>query len=378
MRILYWTQLFWPSVGGVEVLGQRLVVALRDRGHEILVVTSHDQRPLPDSGEYQGIPIRRFQFDAALRGQRPTLLVELRRGVARLKQEFRPDLVHFNLTDPSVFFHLQTATAQPAAFLLTTCVAMTQAAAGPDSLLGQALRSANWVSTNSRAMLADLRRLEPAITPRSSVIYNGLELPDLEPTPLPTAEPRLLCLGRVVPDKGFDLAIAAFAGIADRFPRARLTIAGGGPDLDSLRRQSREAGLVERVDFPGWIPPTEVPALINTATAVVMPSRWREAFGLVALEGSQLARPVIASRVGGLPEVVEDGVTGLLVEREDVDGLAAAMAHLLADPVLASRLGAQGRDRARQEFSWAAHVAAYDDLYRSLGGLAPLPSPTPG
>jgi glycogen(starch) synthase len=109
-----------------------------------------------------------------------------------------------------------------------------------------------------------------------------------------------------------------------------------------------------------------VPGWINAATLLVVPSRWKEAFGLVALQAAQQARPVVGSRVGGLPEVVLHEETGLLVEREDPEALARAVLRLLADPTLAIRLGEGGRSRAAQHFSWTAHLDSFSKLYARL------------
>jgi len=165
-----------------------------------------------------------------------------------------------------------------------------------DTLLTQTLRSANWVTCVSSALLAYVRQVVVETVPRSSVIYNSLEAPRLLPTPLPNEAPRLLCLGRLVPRKGFDLALTAFASIVDRFPRARLVMAGDGPARPELERQAAALGLADRVGFDGWGAPDKVSELMNTATMVIMPSR-HEAFGLVALVAAMMARPIIATRV---------------------------------------------------------------------------------
>ena len=108
-----------------------------------------------------------------------------------------------------------------------------------------------------------------------------------------------------------------------------------------------------------------VPALINTATMVVMPSR-REGLPLVALEAALMARPIVATRVGGLPEVVVHQQTGLLVEPENSDALAEAITFLLDHHETATQLGQAARQRAQEVFGWERCVDAYDALYRKL------------
>lgn len=367
MKVLYWTQLFWPYVGGVEVAAARLLPALRQRGYEFQVVCSHGALALPDEDQFDGIPIHRFDFYRALAERRPAQILALTRRLAQIKQAFQPDLIHINFTDPSIFFHMRTASAHSAPLLVSFRIAVNIAAPGPDqSLLREVLRSANWVLANSSAIQGDLRELEPGIAGRSSVMYECEDPPGLEPAPLPFNPPVLLCLGRVVDDKGFDVAVAAFARVAGRFPAARLVIGGDGPARPALEQQAAALGLADRVQFIGWVAPDEVPALINTATIMLVPSRWREAFGKVALEAAHLARPVIAARVGGLPEIVLDGQTGLLFEREDSAGLAEAIASLLQRPALAESLGRAARPRSLAVFGWTPYLDGHDTLYRKL------------
>ena len=145
-------------------------------------------------------------------------------------------------------------------------------------IVRQVLGAAAWVAGCSAAVLDKGRQLAPEITSRSSVIYNGLGLPSLRPRPLPADRPRLLCLGRLSPEKGFDIAVTAFASLVRRFPGARLVIAGDGPERTKLEQQISELGLAHRVELAGAVTPSEVPALLNTVTAVLLPSR-QESFG---------------------------------------------------------------------------------------------------
>jgi glycogen(starch) synthase len=172
-------------------------------------------------------------------------------------------------------------------------------------------------------------------------------------------------VGRLVAEKGFDSVLPAFATVLNRFPTARLVIAGDGPERQRLIQQTIELGLGSSVEFLGSVPPETVPHLINAATLVVIPSK-SEGFGLVALEAALMARPVVAMRVGGLPEVVLDQKTGLLVEPDDQEGLAKAILLLLSHPQAAAAFGEAGRSRAKEIFSFERYVAAYDDLYQSL------------
>jgi glycogen(starch) synthase len=170
---------------------------------------------------------------------------------------------------------------------------------------------------------------------------------------------------RLVPAKGFDLALTALASIIDRFPNIRLVVAGDGSARSALEQQAADLGLRQVVEFVGWVEPDEVPRLLNTATMVLLPSR-REGLPLVAVQAALMARPIVATRVSGLPEVVVHQQTGWLVEKEDSRSLAEAIAFLLEHLETAIQMGQAARRRAQEVFSWRHCVAAYDALYQRL------------
>ena len=364
-QLLFWSESFWPYVGGPEITGPRLAVALRERGYRIAVVTSHGSLDLPDLDDYAGIPVHRFPFFSAFAERDIDRLAGIHRRLSRLKGDFAPDLVHINFLGPSAIFQVQT-TAAHAAPLVVTLRGML-----PDDLLqggsgyAFALRAADWVTANASASLERARRHLPELAARSSVIYDGLDPPPIPPAPLPIEPPRVLCLGRLSFEKGFDLALSAFALLAGALPAARLVVAGDGPERAALQRQAADLGIAAAVDFVGWVAPESVFELINTATVVVLPSRT-ESLPITAVEAGQMARPVVAARVGGVPEVVVDGQTGLLVDPESPAALAGALQWLLGNPAEAARLGAEARVRTSATFSMERSVDTYDELFRRL------------
>ena len=369
MRILFWSETFWPRVGGVENLAVKLLPALRARGHDFAVIT-WEIIDAPDEIQYQAIPIFRFPFFSGGRQGSLEPMMENVRHVAKVKRDFSPDLVHINSYGRSVLFHLLTAKTYPAPLLLTLHQALPDEPVGRDTLLGKILRMADWVTACSASVVSHTRELVPEITPCSTLIHNGLDAPTFHPQPISFDPPRLLCLGRLVAEKGFDLALEAFATVLDRFPNARLVIGGDGPEREKLQQQAITLGLVDSVEFAGRIPPEEVAHFIDEATLVLIPSR-SEGFGLVALEAALMARPVVAARVGGLPEIVLHQKTGLLVEHEDHEDLAEAITLLLNHPRTAAMFGEAARWRAKEIFSFERYVAAYDDLYQSITRKAP-------
>jgi glycogen synthase len=365
MRILSTTPMYWPYIGGLEAAVMTLLASLRERGHEACVVTSHDALPLPDEDEHEGVAIHRLPLREALVARDPAALIASQRRAAAVRRAFAPDVVHVNLPDPGAAIHLRAAAVHPAPLVVTvhTSILLDDGRAG-DTLFGTLLRTADWVSAPSEAVLRPLQGAMPGLDERSSVIPYGL--PAVAPAGEPPAAPTVLCIGRLIAEKGVDLAVSAFASLAPEFPGARLVIAGDGPERPALERQAGDLGIADRVDFLGWVAPERMPTVTSTASVIVVPSRWKEAFGLVAIEAALQRRPVVAARVGGLPEPVVDGETGIVVEPEDSAAIARALATLLGDRELAARMGGAARRRAETRYGVERYTNDYEQLYDNL------------
>ncbi len=366
MRVLFWVPQFAPDIGGIEIWSSHLLPALQARGHEFLVVASRTRRKVTEISSLGGIPVHKLDFEGALQRQDMAAIKAILMEIGQIKRTFRPDLIHMNTSQGGAYFHLLTRNRLPAPVLFSLHYFNEDDRIDANSLMGRCLLSADWVAAVSRFMLSSSLRLIPDIGSCSSVIVNGLPWPAAQPTPLPVVEPRLLVIGRAVVQKGFDLALEAFAIVRRQCPQARLVVAGSGEAMPALRQLAAALGVQDSVDFLGWVDSTAIPDLINTATLVLAPSRWEEPFGLVALEAAQLGRPVIATDVGGLGEVVAHGETGLLAPRENPKALAEAILLLLADPQRAQAMGQAGRARAASMFSFERMVDSYDALYRQL------------
>jgi len=170
-------------------------------------------------------------------------------------------------------------------------------------------------------------------------------------------------VGRLALQKGQRHLIGAMPLLLERVPHARAIIAGGGDLEDYLRALASEIGVAEQVHVLG--PRKDVPALMHAIDVFVMPSIW-EGFGLVLLEAMAAGRPIVASRVATIPEVVADRETGLLVPAGDPLALAEALAELAGQPEEASRFGEAGRERLRRQFSVEKVVGDTELLYREL------------
>jgi glycogen(starch) synthase len=182
------------------------------------------------------------------------------------------------------------------------------------------------------------------------------------------AEDRLIAIGRLEPAKGFEDAIRALGIIVKSHPRAFLTIVGNGAELYSLQNLARLTGVANNVAFLGAVPHDDVLQEIAKASIVIVPSRAIEGFSLVAAEAAMLGRPVVATRVGGLPETVIDGKTGFIVPPESPDEIARAVVALLDNPETAHALARNARSHAITAFDISRFVGEMADLYQQITG----------
>lgn len=366
MRILFWSSTFWPHIGGVEVLGANLITTLGERGHQVVVLARRDTDDLPATDEIGRASIIRLRFRQAIESQDPDAVLALRGEVGRIKRAFAPDIVHLYHLGPDLLFHRLTA-AYPAPALVTLHQPFSGDLLAANAALGRTLREADAIAACSRSVLEDLRARIPLAVSRSHLVVNALPPSAVAASPLAGGPAVVLFVGRIVPQKGFDLGLQAFAQILTERPETRLVIAGDGIARAALERQAGELRIAGAVAFTGWAAVDRVRELMRAARLVAMPSRY-EPFGLVALEAAQMRRPVVGFAVDGLPEAVANGSSGILVEPGNVDALAAAMLRLLEDRMLAARLGDGGYERARSAASWDAHVTAYERIYYRLAG----------
>ncbi len=362
MRIVYWSEPLWPSRGGVERLGNDLVRGLLGRGHEVIVVTECDGDP-PYPVDVRRLPLRNVldQRDLAT-------LAKLRRAAHTLVAEARPDVLHFAFIGPGTAIGMEVARRGRVPFVVGVHGDPCELLAPGETLAGRLLRSADVVVPVSRAVADRTMAWAPGIEESFHIVPNGLDPAPFAPSPRPDDPPLLACAGRLVEGKGFDLAVEALARL--RNGEARLAIAGIGPERPELERRARELGVADRVEWPGWLEPHEVRALLDRASIVLVPSR-AEAFGIVALEAAFMARPVVTSGIGGLAEVVADGSTGIVVPPDDAAALAAAVETLIDDPRRADRMGIDARDRALADFGLDRCLDGYEAAYRkAMSGRA--------
>jgi glycosyltransferase involved in cell wall biosynthesis len=204
------------------------------------------------------------------------------------------------------------------------------------------------------------------------LVFNGTDLRRFSPGESgngtdPRYGPRMIFACRqLFPRKGIRFLIEAVAQLKPRFPDLKLVLAGDGFERPELMKLADYLEIGGDVTFLGWVPNTALPPYYRAAAVSVIPS-LEEGFGIPAAEAMGCEVPVVATDAGGLPEVVEDGVTGLVVPRGDSAALATAIGRLLDDADLRRRMGTAGRERALRLFDWDRTAEQFEQLYRDLG-----------
>lgn len=372
-----------------------LLKRLRASGHDVAVFTSAYQG-LGDQ-ELAGIPVHRFRYffrrwenltheETAPDRMRRSLLYRLlpfcfvaagMLAIWRHCRRHRYDVIHVHWPLPLALLGWAAQRARPAGVVTT--------------FYGVELR---WVKTAMpflKRFLAWAARRSDRVVAISSYTADQLrELADVPievipyttslPAPRERSEPRppgapftALFVGRLVERKGVPYLIDALEQLSAELD-ARLVIVGEGPERGRIEQRVHRQGLDGRVDVRGQISAAALQQAYAAADAFVLPASVdrrgdTEGLGVVLLEAMNHRVPVVASRIGGIPDIVEDGVSGLLVPPGDSAALAAALERLARDPELAARLGEAGYRRLRERFSWRAIVARWDAVYRAAAAV---------
>ncbi len=350
LRVL---QYITPSgIGGAEVHVATLAEKLRERGHEVLVLCPRG-RPLLAELQARHLPVRTPRTFGKID---PITLLRL---AGWLRRE-RPDVLHTHLSTASLLGSLAGRLAGVPTLATVhglnnrTCfnwaghvIAVSNAV--KQHLLQQGL-SADRVTVVHNGV--DLRLLSRAYDHRAQRRAWGV----------PEEAPLLVTVGRLVPEKGQRDLLHALAQLAQRpeWGELRLLIVGAGVLLPHLQAEAAQLGLTSRVVFAGF--QRDVPPFVQAADIFVLPS-LREGLSLSALEAMALARPVVACRVGGTPEVVVEGETGLLVSPANPGELAQALDYLLRHPAQAQAMGEAGAHRVRETFDLEQMVSKIEAMY---------------
>jgi glycosyltransferase involved in cell wall biosynthesis len=373
MHICLYTATALPKVGGQELVVDALARQFAARGHDVVVLAPRPRRPLrADDGSLPYPVVRHPRFVSTRR-----LISWYRWWLLRLHRARGFDLLHCHGTYPPGYLAALCRAHLDVPVVITSHGgAVRSGSTGPLAPLlrrrhARALAAADALVAISRFTHEGYRQLCPQ-PPPIIAIPNGVDADayaapaprpiDLDPAVRPGAY--FLFLGRLRRQKGVDILLEAFART-----RAggdlRLAIAGEGAERRSLETMAAGMGLGGRVRFVGPAAGALKTYLLQNALALVVPSRGWEGSSLVALESYAAGRPVIASDLAGLRDLVRAEQTGLLVPAESPEALAQAMERMVSDRAWAGALGAEAR-AAAQDYRWDVIAARHLDLYADL------------
>jgi glycosyltransferase involved in cell wall biosynthesis len=332
------------GISGSEAHLLSLLPRLKERGWDIRFLMLHEHEPgawdFARELTARGIPLDSIPLAADVD---PIAFLRLAAYLGRR----RPRILHTHLVHADVYGQLTGAlTGVP--IRVSTKHGFNEFRENPGFALGdRAIASlAHTHIAISRGLARYLEEVEGFDGSSFEIVHYGIE-PDGVPGPYRGEGARLLCVGRLIPIKGHIVLLRAFAEARREVPSLRLDIAGRGPMEPALRALAKELEIEDAVRFLGYV--AQIQRAIEDVAIVVVPSMG-EGFGMVALEAMERARPVIAAEIGGLGELVDHGVTGLLVPPGVSGPLADAIVELAGDLNTAAQMGEAGRRRAVEHF----------------------------
>jgi phosphatidylinositol alpha-mannosyltransferase len=363
VRILLACPYAWEAPGGVQVHVRQLSSHLRERGHETLIVAPGREPSAEPGVRIVGKPVRvPYQGTVAPISFSPGSF----RRVGEALRSFRPEVVHAHepLTPSAAMF----ATFRARVPVVATFHAHAERS-GLLTATAPALRPL-WRRLRVRIAVSEAaaRFVQNRFGDGLRIIPNGCDtelFAGAEPAEdLPPGR-RVLWVGRLDPQKGFGVAVRAFAELAAEVPDVVFVVAGDGRDRNAVASVAPDVRA--RVVMLGTVPHDHLPRYHAAADAFVAPALGQESFGVVLVEAMAAGLPIVATDISGYREVVRPDVEGLLVPTDDPPAVAAALRRVLTDRELADRLGHAGRARA-ELFRWPVVVEQIESAYRDALG----------
>ncbi len=375
--VLHIVPAYHPARGGIEVLVEQLTTGLRER-HGISSAVLAPSLPGQRSGDYVHKGTRVYSVMVA---PKVSALVDPRAPQQFLLEDTLPLMAGVYATARRVIRECAPSVVHVHASSLAARPAMAVAASlgieivihlhgtiheGDTRTFRSQIRDARWVCAVSQAVADSIRR-DCGRTAPVVVIRNGVVDPWATTVPYNPASPTVAMVGRLSYEKGFDDGLVALRQVREAHPGLEVRLVGNGPDVRHLLSVATRLGMVDAIRYFGELEHDQGLRVIAGSDVVLVPSIGVEGFGLVVVEAALLERPVVATRVGGLPETVVDGKTGILVAPRNTAAIADAVTSLLSDPARRAALGSLARARALEEFS---PIRFIDDVANIYGLIA--------
>jgi L-malate glycosyltransferase len=367
----------YASVGGSGVVASELARCLADRGHRTHVISSDTPFRLRESES--GVRFHRVETPGYPLFREPQYLLALTNRLVQVARTHRLDIIHAHYAIPhaaAAYLARQIlAGTGHAPRTITTLHGTDVTILGADpsyrETVAFCIDQSDAVTAVSASLRDDTKREMP-VKSDVVVIPNFLDCgfhrragdPQLRARFCRADERLLIHVSNLRPVKQVDAVVRVFAKVRERIA-ARLLIVGEGPELGRAEQLIDQLGVAAHVELVGEA--QDVVGLLSISDLFLLPS-LQESFGLSALEAMACGVPVVASNVGGLPEVVSDGVTGFLHPPDDVDGMAASAIAILADRAVHARMSAEGARLAQERFNADRIVPRYEALYETTLG----------
>ncbi len=367
----------YASIGGSGIIATELGKVLAARGHEVHILSSDTPVRLND---YQpGLSFHRVETPSYPLFREPQYLLSLANKIVQVSRAEKLDIVHAHYAVPHAAAAylarqiLASGGGGGVPRVITTLHGTDITLLGSDPSYSETvafcIQQSDGVTTVSDSLKADTYR-ELGVTCDIRVIPNFIDcalnrrrdVGALRARLAPAGQKILIHVSNFRPVKRPSAVIEVFARVRREVP-AKLLMVGDGPECAAATRLARTLGVADDVQFLGE--QEQVVQLLSAADAFILPSS-QESFGLAALEAMACEVPVVASRIGGLPEVIEDGVTGFLHALDDLDGMAASVLRLINDEGLRRRVAEAARDSATSRFCDWRIIPAYESYYEEI------------
>jgi len=368
----------YASMGGSGIVATELGKALADRGHNVHVISA--DQPFRLGSFHAGLVFHRVNTPSYPLFHEPQYLLSLSNTVVQVAREQGLDIIHAHYAVPHATAailarQVLAASGRPAPRVVTTLHGTDITVIGADpsysEIVAFSIDQSDGVTTVSESLraatCADLAVHKPI-----EVIPNFLDFNDYRRVDVPDLRRRyagdddstriVMHMSNFRPVKRIDSVVEVFARIAASMP-AVLLLAGDGPEMATARRVARQLDVTSRVHCLG--PQENVLPLLSIADLFLLPSE-QESFGLAALEAMACLVPVVASNAGGLPEVIENGVSGFLHPIGDVEAMASSGIRVLRDPALRARITDAAVRRVRERFCVDRIVPMYEAHYHRV------------
>jgi len=370
IKILLATDSFYPSIGGMETVIYNLANGLSRRGHEVSVLVNLRRFPFKHYEELSGIKIYRvkmgifnWNFRSVLGFMRQTPGAILR--IRQILKKEEPEIVnlHFITSGAAAyvrffqkFFQYKfVASAHGADIFL-----MPYQSKSYLKLAQRVIEQSDAVTACSNNLLENMVKLTATSAGKSTAIYNGINNEDFKYVSEDCNF--IFSAQRLVYEKGVDILMQSFKIVKDRGFTGGLVVAGDGPEKGRILSLISSLGLEDSVTLAGMFTSEQVNEYIRKCTFVVVPSR-SEAFGLINLEAMASGKAIVASNIGGIPELVRGGYNGLLFKAEDHLDLAEKMIFMINNKAFRYALAENGKRFVNAKFSWSKMVDSYEQLY---------------